>query len=89
MQQENKDRRNELIVNDLEKKVKNLEDLLGENSRLEAAKANLVEALLCSKNQDIQISDQNKKFEELSEELEQVNQLLKILQPVLSVKLKN
>jgi hypothetical protein len=43
--------------------VKNLEDLLGEkNSRLEAAEANLAEAHLRSKNQDIHISNQNKKF---------------------------
>jgi hypothetical protein len=54
VQQEKEDRKNELINNDLEKKVNKLEDLLGEkNSRLEAAEANLAEAHLRSKNQDI------------------------------------
>jgi hypothetical protein len=72
VQQEKEDRKNELINNDLEKKVNKLEDLLGEkNSRLEAAEANLAEAHLRSKNQDIHISNQ-KKIEELSKELDQV-----------------
>jgi hypothetical protein len=58
LQQESEDKKNELIVNDLEKKVKNLEDLLEEkNSKLKVVEANLAEAHLHSKNQVVQISD--------------------------------
>jgi DNA repair exonuclease SbcCD ATPase subunit len=71
VQQESEDRKNEFINNDLEKKVKNLEDLLKEkNSRLESAEASLAEARLWSEKQDIQITDQNKQVEKLSKELE-------------------
>jgi ABC-type transporter Mla subunit MlaD len=73
LQQENEDKKNELIVNDLEKKVKNLKDLLEEkNSKLKAAEANLAEAHIRNKDQVIQISDQIKKLEGLSKELDQV-----------------
>lgn len=47
VQQESEDRKNEFINNDLEKKVKNLEDLLKErDSRLESTEASLAEAHL-------------------------------------------
>jgi hypothetical protein len=54
VQQESEDRKNELIINDLEKKVKYLEDLLKEkDSRLECAEASLAEVCLQSEKQDI------------------------------------
>jgi predicted RNase H-like nuclease (RuvC/YqgF family) len=61
LQQESEDRKNELVVNNLEKKVKHLENLLEEkNSKIKALKADLVEAHIHSENQIIQISDQDK-----------------------------
>ena len=54
MQQECEDKNNEIIINDLEKKVKNLEDLLKErDSRLESTEASLAEVCLRSEKQDI------------------------------------
>jgi hypothetical protein len=71
--QESEDKENELIVNDLEKKVKNLENMLEEkDSKLKVVEENLTEVHLCNKNQVIQISDHNKKLEGLSKELDQV-----------------
>ena len=53
--------------------MKDFENLLEEkNSKIKAVEADLVEAHLCSENQIIQISDQNKQLEGLSKELEKV-----------------
>jgi hypothetical protein len=73
LQQENKDRKNELVINNLEKKVKDLENLLEEkNSKIKAVEAHLVEAHLHNENQVIQISDQDKQLKMLSKDLEKV-----------------
>jgi hypothetical protein len=58
----------------LEKKVKDLENLLEEkNSKIKAVEAHLVEAHLHNENQIIQISDQDKQLKRLSKELKKVN----------------
>jgi uncharacterized phage infection (PIP) family protein YhgE len=73
LQQESEDRKNELIVNNLENKVKDLENLLEEkNSKIKAIEADLAKAYLHNENQIIQISHQNKQLEGLSKELEKV-----------------
>ena len=57
MQQECEDNKNEFIIYDLEKKVKNLDDLLKEkDSRIESAEANLVEARIRNEKQEIQFA---------------------------------
>ena len=61
LQQESEDRKNELVVNNFEKKVKDFENLLEEkDSKIKVVEADLSEAHLWSENQIIQISDQNK-----------------------------
>jgi uncharacterized phage infection (PIP) family protein YhgE len=71
LQQESEDRKNELLVNNLENKVKDLENLLEEkNSKIKAIEADLAKAHLHNENQIIQISHQNKQLEGLSKELE-------------------
>jgi hypothetical protein len=58
LQHENEDRKNELVVNNLEGKVKDLENLLEEkDSKIKVAEADLAEAHLWIENQVIQISD--------------------------------
>jgi chromosome segregation ATPase len=78
LQQENKDRKKELFVNNLEGNVKDLENLLEEkNSKIKAVKAHLAEAHLQNENQVIQISDYDKQLKRLSTELEKVNSTFK------------
>ena len=74
LQQESKDRKNELVVSNLEGKVKDLENLLEEkDSKIKTAKADLAEAHLWIENQVIQISYQDKQLTKLNTELEEVN----------------
>jgi chromosome segregation ATPase len=74
LQQENEDRKNELVINNLEKKLKDLDTLLEENnSKIKDVEADLAEAHLRNENQIIQISDQDKQLKRLSKELEKVN----------------
>jgi hypothetical protein len=50
LQQESEDKKNELIINDLEKKVKNLENMLEEkDSKLKAVKAILLKLTFVTK----------------------------------------
>jgi hypothetical protein len=78
LQQESEDRKNELVVNNLEGKAKDLENLLEEkDSKIKTTDAGLTEAHLWTQNQVIQISDQDKQFNRLSSELEKVNSNLK------------
>jgi hypothetical protein len=61
LQQENEDRNNELVIKNLEERVKELENLLTEkDSKIKTAKADLAEAHLRIKDQATQIFDQNK-----------------------------
>jgi predicted nucleic acid-binding Zn-ribbon protein len=63
LQHESKDRKNELVVNILENKVKDLENLIEEkNSKIKAVEADFGEARLHIENQIIQISDQDKQL---------------------------
>jgi hypothetical protein len=72
LQQENEDKKNEFIINDLEKKIENLENSLKEKySLLSTAEGSLAEARLQSEKQSIQISDQNARIERLSKELKE------------------
>ena len=74
MQQESEDRKNELVVSNLEEKVKDLENLLEEkDSKMKTTKADLVESHLRIENHVIQISGQDKQLKRLSTELEKVN----------------
>jgi hypothetical protein len=58
LQQKSEDRKNELVVINLEGKVKDLESLLEEkDSKIKTAEADLAEAHLWIENQVIQISD--------------------------------
>jgi hypothetical protein len=58
LQQESEDRKNELVIINLEGKVKDLESLLEEkDSKIKTAEADLAEAHLWIENQVIQISD--------------------------------
>ena len=61
LQQENEDRKNELVISNLEERVKELENLLEEkDSKIKIDKADLAEAHLRIKDQATRISDQNK-----------------------------
>jgi hypothetical protein len=54
LQQESEDRKNELVVNNLEKKVKDIENLIEvNNSKIKAIEADFVEVYLRSENQII------------------------------------
>jgi hypothetical protein len=65
LQPKNEDRKNELVVSNLEERVKELENLLEEkDSKIKIAGADMVEAHLRIKDQATQISDQNKQLEE-------------------------
>jgi outer membrane murein-binding lipoprotein Lpp len=67
LQQESEDRKNELVVSNLEGKVKDLENLLEEKgSKIKTAEADLAEAHLRIENQAIQISDQYKQLKRLN-----------------------
>jgi hypothetical protein len=58
LQQKSEDRKNELVIINLEGKVKDLESLLEEkDSKIKTAEADLAEAHLWIENQVIQISD--------------------------------
>jgi chromosome segregation ATPase len=71
LQQENEDKKNEFIVNDLEKKIETLENSLKEkDSLLNITEGSLAKACPRSEKQSIQISDQNARIEELKKELE-------------------
>jgi chromosome segregation ATPase len=73
LQQENEDRKNELVISNLEERVKELENLLEEkDSKIKTTEAYLVEAHLRIKNQAIRISDQNKQLEEVNSNLKEV-----------------
>jgi chromosome segregation ATPase len=78
LQQESKDRKNELVVSNLEGKVKYLENLLEEkDSKIKTAEADLAKAHLRIENQTMQIFDQDKQLKRLNIELEKVNSNLK------------
>jgi outer membrane murein-binding lipoprotein Lpp len=67
LQQESEDRKNELVVSNLEGKVKDLENLLEEKgSKIKTAEADLAKAHLRIENQAIQISDQYKQLKRLN-----------------------
>ena len=77
MQQENEDKKNEFIINDLEKKIETLENSLKEkDSLLNIAEGSLAEARLRSEKQSIQILEQNTRIEELNKELEKIKSTL-------------
>jgi uncharacterized coiled-coil protein SlyX len=61
LQQEDEDRKNELVVNSLEKRVKELETFVAEkDSKVKNVEADLAETHLQIKDQAIRISDQDK-----------------------------
>jgi hypothetical protein len=65
LQQEHEDKKNEVIINNLEK-IETLENSLKEKYFvLNIVEGSLVEARLLSEKQGIQISDQNARIEEL------------------------
>ena len=77
LQQENEDKKNEFIINDLEKKIESLENSLKEkDSPLNIAKGSVAEARLRNERQSIQISVQNARIEELNKELEKTKSTL-------------
>jgi hypothetical protein len=77
LQQENDDKKNEFIINDLEKKIENLGNSLKENdSLLSIAEGPLSEGRLRNEKQSIQISDQNTRIEKLNKELEKTKSTL-------------
>jgi hypothetical protein len=64
LQQENEDRKNEIVISNLEERVKELENLLAEkDSEIKTAEVDLTEAHLWIKDQTTRISDQNKQLE--------------------------
>jgi chromosome segregation ATPase len=72
LQQENEDRKNELVVNNLEKRVKELESFLAEkDSKVKNVEAHLAEAHLRIKDQAARISDQDKQLEEVHSKLKE------------------
>ena len=78
LQQESEDRKNDLVISNLEGKVKDLKNLLKEKySKIKIAEGDLVEAHLRIKNQVIEISDQDKQLKRLNTKLEKVNLNLK------------
>jgi site-specific recombinase len=78
LQQENEDKKNEFIINDLLKKIETLENSLKEkDSLLNIAEGSLAEARLRSEKQSIQILEQNTRIEELNKELEKTKPTLK------------
>jgi hypothetical protein len=88
LQQENEDKKNEFIINDLEKKIETLENSLKEKDiLLNIAEGSLVEARLRSEKQSIQILEQDARIEELNKVLEK-NQPRKITQAGSTVKSK-
>jgi hypothetical protein len=77
LQQENEDKKNEFIINGLEKKIENLENSLKEkDSLLSIAEGYIAEARLRSEKQSIQISDQDARIERLNKELEKTKATL-------------
>jgi hypothetical protein len=77
LQQENDDKKNEFIINDLEKKIENLGNSLKENdSLLSIAEGPLAEGRLRNEKQSIQISDQNMRIEKLNKKLEKTKSAL-------------
>jgi hypothetical protein len=74
LQQESEDRKNELVVSNLEGKVKDLENLLEEkDSKMKTVEADLVESYLWIENHVIQISGLDKQLKRLNTVLEEVN----------------
>jgi predicted nucleic acid-binding Zn-ribbon protein len=72
LQQENKDRKNDLVISNLEERVKELENLLEEkDSKINTAEANLTEAQHRIKDQATRISDQNKHLKEAHSNLKE------------------
>ena len=70
LQQEDEDRKIELVINNLEKRVKELENFLAEkDSKVKNVEANLVEAHLWIKDQAVRIFDQDKQLEEVHSKL--------------------
>jgi chromosome segregation ATPase len=77
LQQENEDKKNEFIINDLEKRIETLENSLKEkDSLLNIAEGSLTKARLLSEKQSIQISEQDARIEELNKELEKTKSTL-------------
>jgi hypothetical protein len=77
LQQENEDKKNEFIINDLEKKIENLENSLKDKgSLLSIAEGSLAEALLWCEKQSIRISDQDARIERLNKDLERTKTTL-------------
>ena len=72
LQQEDEDRKNELVINNLEKRVKELENFLAEkDSKVKNVEADLTEAHLWIKDQDVCISEQVKQLEEVHSKLKE------------------
>jgi chromosome segregation ATPase len=72
LQQENEDRENELVISNLEERVKELENLLEEkDSKINTAEADLAKAHLRIKDQATRISDQNKQLEKAHSNLKE------------------
>jgi carbonic anhydrase len=65
LQQEDEDRKNELVINNLEKRVKELESFPAEkDSKIKTAETDLAKAHLQIKDQIARISDQDKQLKE-------------------------
>jgi hypothetical protein len=89
LQQENEDKENEFIINDLEERIETIENSLNEkDSLLNIAKGSLAEACLRSKKQSIQISGKDTRTKELNKDLEKPNQPCKITRADSTVKPK-
>jgi hypothetical protein len=72
LQQENEDRKIELVISNLEEKVKDLENLLVEkDSKIKTTEADLAEAHLRIKDQAAQFFDQNNQLEEANSNLKE------------------
>jgi hypothetical protein len=72
LQQEDEDRKNELVINNLEKRVKELENFLAEkDSKVKNVEADLTEAHLQIKDQVVRISNQDKQLEEVYSKLKE------------------
>jgi DNA repair ATPase RecN len=72
-QREDEDRKNELVINNLEKRVKELASSLAEkDSKIKAAEADVAEAHLRIKDQTARISNQDKQLEDAYSNLKEV-----------------
>jgi DNA repair ATPase RecN len=72
LQQEDEDMKNELVINNMEKRVKELENFMAEkDSKVKNVEADLAEAHLWIKDQTARISDQGKQLEEAHSKLKE------------------